>query len=152
MNITFTGDTARRASAETRPAPSATLRQVVYISYVSGDIDPVDFRRILDKSRLNNRQASVTGLLLCDGRQFLQALEGPLTDVEVVFERIRTDPRHNGIAILSSRDVAHREFGNWTMAANDDSEEAFCTTVAVLVGGVTCPLLRAKFLHFAAHP
>jgi len=151
MNIRFTGRAADRLKSHPRPDAIVALRQLVYISYVSESIDPVDFRKILDKSRLNNRQSSVTGLLLSDGRQFLQALEGEADEVETVFQRISTDPRHNGITSLAERTVGFREFGNWTMAANDGDAGDYLKTVEALTGDVSCPSLKAKFANFAEY-
>lgn len=139
------------AGIKPQPRPDAiiALRQLVYISYVSDGIAPAEFRKILDTSRLNNIQSSVTGLLLSDGRQFLQALEGEAQDVEAVFQRISADTRHGGISILAERMVARREFGTWTMAAIGG--DGYRKAVDALLSDVSCSGLKAKFTSFAAH-
>jgi hypothetical protein len=125
------------------------VRQLVYLSDATPGFTPADLKKILDAARLNNREASVTGLLLVEGGQFLQALEGEPSDVAAIFERIRSDPRHHGIAIQADREVSSREFGNWSMAANDGGEGTFGGRVEMLISNVTSASLKAKFNNFA---
>jgi len=70
---------------------------------------------ILAISRRNNATAGVTGLLLYDGKRFLQALEGSEAAVSTTYERIKLDTRHRGIVLLSSKVVEARSFGDWSM-------------------------------------
>jgi hypothetical protein len=125
------------------------VRQLVYISDVAQSLFHDDLSQILDISRLNNRQSYVTGVLLTDGQQFLQALEGEAHAVSAILDRIVIDPRHSGVTILADREVSQREFGSWAMATNDDSENSFGGRVDSLVRGVTCAAIRAKFNNFA---
>lgn len=125
------------------------MHQIAYLSRASESFSPSDLGNIIQIARLNNRQYSVTGLLLFDSGQFLQALEGERSDVRVIFERIRADSRHRGISILSDREVARREFGSWTMAANDGQKGSFGGRARAFLDGVSCPLVRAKFENFA---
>lgn len=125
------------------------MRQLAYISYGAAAFTRLDLKKLLDQARLSNRQAFVTGLLLVDGTQFLQVLEGEASDVAATFKRICADARHSQISILSDRNVANREFGHWAMAANVGEERTFSAKVAELVNLVTCPSLKAKFSNFA---
>ncbi len=108
------------------------MLQLVYISSVTGAPDDA---AILHASRRNNRRDDVTGLLYADRRRFLQALEGPAAKVEAAFERIRRDPRHRAVVVLSRREIDTREFGPWDMAARSPGEEgdAFFARVEALV-------------------
>ena len=94
------------------------MRQLTYLSSAAPCFGGDDLHKILAKARLNNRQYAVTGLLLFDGAQFLQALEGDAPDVAIVFARVMADPRHHTVVILVDREVVSREFGDWAMAAN----------------------------------
>ena len=125
------------------------MRQVVYLSRASKGFSPPGLGKILDMARLNNRRYCVTGLLLFDARQFLQALEGEASDVRVILEKIRADSRHEDIMILRDREVTRREFGNWVMAANDGAIGSFSGRARAFLGDVSCPLVRAKFENFA---
>lgn len=125
-----------------------TMRQLAYFSDASAGMCPSDLKNILNVARLNNRQAFVTGLLLFDGAQFLQVLEGKSAEVAIIFERILADVRHENVRVQSDREVPGREFGNWAMAANED-EGNFGARVEGLLAMVTCPLLKATFGNFA---
>lgn len=94
------------------------LHQLTYISSARPSLILADVEEILLASRRNNEHAGVTGLLVFDGKRFLQALEGPVEAVEEVFSRIAVDPRHRALVKLSSRGVDVREFGNWSMGSH----------------------------------
>ncbi len=98
---------------------SESLLQLVYISSARADVTPATCRAILSASRLNNRRADVTGLLLFNSRRFLQVLEGPETQVRDIYTRIIRDERHYALVKLSEKMVEAREFGKWAMAFDD---------------------------------
>lgn len=92
------------------------MLQLTYISSASRGIGAADVEHILSTSRRNNGANRISGLLVYDGRRFLQALEGDSEMVERTFARIRLDKRHRAIVLLSQREVDRREFGDWAMA------------------------------------
>lgn len=94
------------------------LHQLTYISSARPSLILSDVEGILHTSRRNNDRAQVTGLLIFDGKRFLQALEGPLEAVEATFARIAVDERHRALVKLSSRHVETREFGSWSMGSH----------------------------------
>ena len=91
--------------------------QLTYISTASPGTTPAMVQTILSASRRNNAAANVTGLLLYDGQRFLQALEGTPEAVQAVYERVKVDPRHRAVVLLSRREIEKRAFGDWAMAA-----------------------------------
>ena len=93
------------------------MLQITYISTARPEFPATAIDEILAASRGNNAVAGVTGLLLYDGYRFLQALEGEAAAVTKVYERIKSDPRHRAIVLLSSREISERAFGDWAMAA-----------------------------------
>lgn len=94
------------------------LCSLVYFSRSTIPSDRVDeeIRSILDSARKNNANCDVTGALLYSGGYFAQVLEGPLHAVQSTYERIRSDPRHAEVSLLSSKPVTGRSFGEWSMA------------------------------------
>jgi len=92
------------------------MLQITYISTARPELPATAIDEILAASRRNNAAAGVTGLLLYDGYRFLQALEGEAAAVTKVYERIKADPRHRAIVLLSSREISERAFGDWAMA------------------------------------
>lgn len=127
------------------------MLQLVYVSSVNPTHAPVAVEPILRTSRRNNQRDEITGLLYADGRRFLQVLEGPEHRVNAAFERIKADPQHRAIVILSRRDVADREFGRWEMAQREPGEDgdAFVERVGTLIEGAD-PDVRATFQGFVA--
>lgn len=91
--------------------------QLVYISTARPTLELSDVESILQTSRRRNGADGVTGLLIFDGKRFLQALEGPEAQVAKTYERIQTDPRHRAVVQLNRAEVSERQFGQWAMAS-----------------------------------
>lgn len=124
------------------------MLQLVYISTPRPGGE--DLGAILQVSQRNNLRDGLTGLLFANGKRFLQVLEGPTAAVEAAFARVAVDPRHRAIVVLSRREIAEREFGNWAMAAplGQEAEQALVDRVAVLAAAAS-PAIRATFESFA---
>ena len=123
---------------------------MLQLVYISSAVDTAGTTAILAASRRNNARDGITGLLYADGVRFLQALEGPPEAVEPTFERIRADPRHRAIVLLSRRTIESREFGLWDMAQRSpaDSGDAFLRRLDRLIAD-TSPDVRGTFEGFA---
>jgi len=126
------------------------VRQLVYISTAVNGALPVDPASILSASRRNNARVRITGALWFDGKRFLQALEGEDAQVDETFRRIQADPRHRALVLLSSREIATREFGEWAMAYRDPRAEGddAVDRIATLTAKAA-PEVRATFESFA---
>jgi hypothetical protein len=98
---------------------SADLYRLVYVSTneITGDLTEVrrEIDRILSVARDRNAAAGVTGALLFNGGRFAQVLEGPMSSVERIFERIQVDLRHSAVNVLDFRPIAVRWFSEWSM-------------------------------------
>jgi hypothetical protein len=126
--------------------------QLCYISTARPQVswDTVD--EILAVSRRNNASARVTGLLLFNGKRFLQLLEGAAPLVEATYARILKDPRHFAVVKLSERSIDEREFGGWDMAFERFAEEkrdAVSDKIAQLTRTAS-PSVKALFTSYAA--
>lgn len=93
------------------------MYQLTYISTARPGAND-QLRDILDTARRRNRLNGITGLLIADGKRFLQALEGEGPVIEETFVRIKNDPRHFAVVMLSMKEIIRREFGEWEMACN----------------------------------
>lgn len=71
--------------------------------------------RILAKSRKNNARLQVVGGLLFGEGYFLQCLEGEADAVQTLYDRIKADPRHRDVTVLSRASISSRSFGAWSM-------------------------------------
>jgi hypothetical protein len=129
------------------------MRRLIYISSTRTTFTAGDLEEILRVSRRNNAAVGVTGLLVAGGRRFLQVLEGAEDAIDAVFQRIKQDPRHHAVVILSRTEIAAPSFGEWSMGyARGGSVRGDATlpeTVAQLLAPVTDPSLRGYFEGFA---
>ncbi|WP_249403697.1 BLUF domain-containing protein [Sphingomonas sp. CFBP 13720] len=94
-------------------------RQLRQIFYHSRAVPGVDIGPILASAKRNNGIDGITGLMLFDGHSFLQVLEGSEDSVAAAFERIRPDPRHTDVTVISDHLVPERDFAYWSMELRD---------------------------------
>ena len=75
-----------------------------------------EIERIFHIARRNNHDRRITGALLYSNGCFAQVLEGPLSSVEEIFEKIELDARHSDVKVLHFKPLAKRNFDQWSMA------------------------------------
>ena len=90
------------------------LSQYLYIS-TAPSLSREEVESILASSARNNPERGITGLLIYNGRNFLQLLEGEEAELVSLMVRITHDPRHTGISILDQRKVEKRSCPDWAM-------------------------------------
>jgi len=88
---------------------------IVYISSAVREFTDVELRGLLKQSQEKNARLEITGILLYKGGDVMQLLEGPDEAVEKLALTIYADPRHHGIIQLLDRQIAKREFADWSM-------------------------------------
>lgn len=89
--------------------------QLGYVSTATKQMLRDDLIRILQVARRNNQGEGITGLLLFDGGNFLQVLEGEKDVVSRVFSRIDRDDRHRDLTVLFEEQVDAPQFEQWSM-------------------------------------
>lgn len=90
------------------------LRQYLYVS-TALNLSADAIKSILVACQHNNAERGITGLLLYNGRNFIQLVEGEPDDLEWVMGRISADPRHSGISKLEDRATEQRSCPEWKM-------------------------------------
>ena len=73
------------------------------------------FHEILGLARKNNAKRGITGCLLACNGWFLQILEGGRENVQITFETIRCDPRHENVVVVKAANTPARTFPFWSM-------------------------------------
>ncbi len=98
---------------------------ITQLTYMSRNTAPGDgaaldaqLGQILEVSRRNNGRDGLTGYLVSDGTWFLQILEGDNERVMAALVRIRFDPRHSDVRVLSTRQIRTRSFPQWSMGGS----------------------------------
>lgn len=103
------------------------LNALVYVSSAVDVLSHEKMNQLLTSARERNLEHNITGLLLFIGGNFMQYIEGPPGELELIYEIIREDPMHKGLIELMRRPIEYREFSNWSMA--------YCTKdITVLAG------------------
>lgn len=91
------------------------LRAIAYVSQALPDLSAERLQRVVQDAARFNRMAGVTGVLLHDGRRFLQYIEGPPDGIDSVYERILQAGSHVDIIELARSRLGQRQFPYWSM-------------------------------------
>ena len=92
-----------------------SLVRLIYTSRATRKLDRSDLEEILAIARSRNASQGVTGYLLYDDGQFIQAIEGEEAIVDDLAELIAADPRHEQFNVLTRERIEGREFADWSM-------------------------------------
>lgn len=90
--------------------PPRLITSVIYVSTASAGLSRDDFLVVLKVSQRNNRRFGLTGLLVFNGTNFMQCLEGDRAAVNDRLHHIGLDERHGGLSIVSHRETPHQQF------------------------------------------
>lgn len=111
-----------RDSAPSTSSPCPEPQDIVQLTYVSSQKEPLSARQLLallEEARVINSARGITGLLLHKEQSFFQVLEGPSTEVARTFASIQRDPRHFQVEVLSESRTDVREYADWRMGFVD---------------------------------
>lgn len=90
------------------------ISQYLYIS-TAPSLPRAEVDAILASSQRNNGARDITGLLLYNGRNFLQLLEGEESELVTLMLKISHDARHTGISMIDRKAVEARTCPSWAM-------------------------------------
>src|SRR5688572_26300323 len=99
------------------------MLSVVYVSTAVAPFSDEALRALLEQSRTNNARLGLSGLLLYEDGQFMQALEGPDEAVRGLYEIIGRDPRHENVRALMVEPITERQFPDWAMGFQTVTDE-----------------------------
>lgn len=91
---------------------------IYHLAYHSRAPSSLDTSALLALERSSEQQhqaMDVTGVLVFDGLQFLQVLEGRLADVEALYRSAQVDARFTDIGLLLLEPVEQRMFHRWSL-------------------------------------
>jgi hypothetical protein len=91
------------------------LVRLMYASRAAESVTQDELVSILKKSKANNHDAGITGVLCFSTGIFLQVLEGGRSPVSALYNRIVQDRRHREVVLLSYEEIAERSFAGWSM-------------------------------------
>lgn len=91
------------------------MYHLMYASYAKQYFSDNDLAELLIKSRKNNSNLGITGMLVHRDGNFIQVLEGEENAVKTLYETIKADKRHAGEIVISEGEISERQFANWAM-------------------------------------
>ena len=89
---------------------------LVYRSVAKPDFNLGRIEEMLAKAKENNHRLGITGCLFFHDGEFIQYLEGNQYKVLTLFDKIKADPRHRDVELLSYGEREDRAFATWDMA------------------------------------
>ena len=128
------------------------LKSLAYTSLARPGLGPGDIRAIHQTARHLNALDGVTGLLIYNGCQFLQVIEGAESAIDDLLQRLEADSRHSGLTVEDQRFIEHREFRDWAMELVQISigDQQARKDIADLLPETLPEIVRAKVAAMAA--
>jgi hypothetical protein len=102
------------------------MHLIIYTSKYVGreeDIDDV-LADIVTRSKINNLEFDITGLLFYHNGRFIQVLEGDRDSLEGLMSILEKDGRHQNIQRIVDQTIKKRAFKEWNMDSLNLSEDA----------------------------
>ncbi len=105
-----------------------SLSRLIYASRPKLDFTTNSLDEMAYRSAVNNLRCDVSGMLIYDGYEFLQVLEGTAETIGKLFGIIKNDPRHCGVKMICFDDIAQRKFAQWGMSVMHPHQIEACPT------------------------
>nr|WP_244991819.1 diguanylate phosphodiesterase [Enterobacter quasimori] len=99
--------------------PDSVLTTLIYRSQLNLSCSSAELSALVEKARIRNTGENITGILLSNGSEILQLLEGKEESVVKLFHKIREDERHAGVVELMRDYGPRRRFDNVGMLLFD---------------------------------
>lgn len=98
------------------------IYQLAYISIISAVFSDKDLLKIMSASHRFNPSHNITGALMYRKGVFLQLLEGEMTIIENLFQKIKDDPRHENITLLFAQTSEKSVFPHWVVGYREPGD------------------------------
>ena len=92
------------------------LERLMYTSRSTESMGTLALFNLLNQARIRNSYLEITGHLLYADGMFTQCIEGPPESIEILWQSILSDPRHDTISLVSRGPTEARRFKEWSMA------------------------------------
>jgi hypothetical protein len=101
------------------------LDSLVYVSSAVRLLSLDEIAYLLKRARERNKEYGITGVLLYIGGNFMQYIEGPKDNLDIIYKIIRKDEQHTGLILVSREAIVSRQFGDWSMAYQTKDVEGY---------------------------
>lgn len=120
------------------------LVHAMFMSRLAPETSGTGITEILREVRPDHQRMRITGILIFDGDNFCQYIEGPRKAVTQSLSRFRGDKRHIDLRLLSEGEAAQRRFEDWSLAYWNDQSATLEQLFDLAAGGD--PLQRLEQL------
>jgi len=100
------------------------LSHLLYISDATHPMSRAQLEAIRETSVRNNIHLDITGVLFYSAGHFVQLLEGDMSTIHRMFEKIAADARHENVKLLVLRPAEKRVFEQWEMGLLDMDQQS----------------------------
>ncbi len=98
-----------------RLAYVSPILRLVYVSNSRLGLNQNDLDSIMHAAKLRNKLAGFTGVLLFNGVNFMQVLEGERSRTLNIYNSILEDSRHGAIKTIVQEKIDHLTYPAWGM-------------------------------------
>ena len=108
------------------------LSQLVYVSNRKKNCTEEEIENILALCKKNNPPLDITGILLYSDTKFIQLVEGEYKVINDLYNKIKTDSRHDQSRLISIGPIQQKAFPSWHMGARKiaNNEVDFKTSIS----------------------
>ena len=99
------------------------MKRLIYSSHSSENIDFKVVGEILTHAVKRNKEIGITGMMVYDGKYFLQCIEGDETVVDELWQKLTKDTRHHSLYINGTEFDEKRLFRDWNMGYMNNRHE-----------------------------
>jgi len=102
------------------------MHLIIYTSKYVGRVEDIDdvLADIVRRSKINNLEFGITGLLFYHNGRFIQVLEGERDSLEGLMSILEKDDRHENIQRILDQTIKKRAFKEWSMDSLNLSKDA----------------------------
>ena len=92
-----------------------SLVRLIYHSKSTNQLSATDIAKLQQQAIDFNKKNDITGVLVHDGKRFLQLLEGDKNIINDLYVRIVNDSRHTQVSLIYYDDLDGCRFTEWSM-------------------------------------
>ena len=98
-----------------RKQRAVPVSALAYVSTADAALSAGQVMAMGTNAQFRNNGDGITGILVYNGRNFFQIVEGDRDPLYALLGRLHLDTRHSGISLVYEQAQTQRAFGNWDL-------------------------------------
>ena len=109
------------------------LKSICYKSQVKSTLSILEFESLFNATQTNNDKSNITGVLVKSKDIFFQIIEGEVTTIDSLFDKIKKDNRHSNIIELLNKPISQLSFNAFDTGYTliDDIDELYVLQIYI---------------------